>query len=149
MPARNNQPLSSHSLVVELGTADDPAGTYSTGQLGFVIDFPLNTDWNNQGSTALSDTHTNSTKVIPGYSFTMVWRKSSAAAALAQILVAQDGTKSFPLRRSPEGTASGATFQAGLVQFTAQSEGATAEGLQTLNLTGMFVDNSYTTGTHA
>ena len=106
-------------------------------------------NWNNQGTTALSDTQTNTTKVIPGYSFTMVWRKTTASAALAEILVSQDGTKSFPLRRSPEGLATGDPFQAGLTQFTAKSEGATAEGVQTLNLTGNFVDNSYVTGTHA
>ena len=149
MAASDRIVLKTRNSDISLGTADDAVGTYTTGSLrGRVHAITIPGSWMQNTITAIGDATVRNSKTIQDMTGgSLEWIVTSANRTLAKTLYDQDSDKLFPLRWSPEGTATGAPFYQYLVQFFDFPEQAVAEDLIVLNQT-FNIETIEAEGTH-
>ena len=140
--------VSTKRSKVYVGTADDAAGTYTTGDISGLIkrwEMPISA---NTGDETVLDAEVGQThKDINDITVSITWKGTETAITRAIEYALQDSSKEYPLRISPFGIAAGKTFYAGTGVFTLTTPSGQAK--QGQQLQGNFMFNTFETGTHA
>ena len=126
--------VSSSVSKVHIGTADDPAGTYTTGDItGLIKNWNMSITSNTSDETALDATVGQTHKDIFDASASITWKATKTARTRAIAYVIQDSSKEYPIRFSPDGTAAGETFYEGTGVFTSADPSSTAKSAQAVS----------------
>lgn len=148
MATPTNVPISSKRAVIEVGTAADAAGTYSTGDVRkWMKNIEMSYAPAMSDETALDADVGQQHKDIPDVTMTFTFKVTDESEPILNTWIGQDSSREFPLRVSPRGTTTGNAFEAGTGLFHAASRSLTPKAAQQRSMSFHF--NSYSTGTHS
>ena len=140
--------VSTKKSKVYVGTADDDAGTYTTGDIsGLIKNWSMPISSNTSDETALDAEVGQTHKDINDISVSITWKATETARTRAVAYTIQDSSKEYPLRLSPDGIGAGKTNYAGTGIFTSADPGGTAKNPQ--QVSSQFMFNTFETGTHS
>ena len=149
MATSTTQVVSTKASKVYIGTADDPAGTYSTGDIsGTVKNWALTITASTSDETVINSDIGQTHKEISDISGSLTWRAGKTARNRAVDFALQDGSKEYPIRFSPDGIGTGERFYAGTVLFVSADPSGTAKSPQSVSSPSIMF-NTWEVGTHA
>ena len=114
MATPTNVPISSKRAVIEVGTAADAAGTYSTGDVRkWMKNIEMSYAPAMSEETSLDADVGQQHKDIPDVTMTFTFKVTDESEPILNTWIAQDSSREFPMRVSPRGTTTGNAFEAG------------------------------------